>query len=179
MGDRLVNFSTILLFGREMDDMVYSEAGSPNKVELDENKKPIEKTEKPEQADTTSFIDGQLAAANSRFARIFGFSFEGHYYDLARPQIFLVHGDGAPAEDAAAIQQRMRGGVDQGGMATRNLKFADDVQVWAYEKSDFSVRLDPEIGPLDQILLEAELGMDGGGYSGGKAFCGGKAYSGC
>ena len=41
------------------------------------------------------FLKEQLKAENARLARIYGFSFEGHYYDLPRPVIMLVHGDGA------------------------------------------------------------------------------------
>ncbi|MEM8539260.1 MAG: hypothetical protein AAGF56_15530, partial [Pseudomonadota bacterium] len=146
MGDRLVNFSTILLFGREMDDITYTQAAGPNAGSGGD--KPA--TKRPDQADANNFVDSQLAANGARFARIFGFSFEGQYYDLARPQIFLVHGDGAPAEVVDAVKDRLRGSVDQGGTATRNIKFADDLRAWAYEKSDFSVRLDPDIGPLEQ-----------------------------
>ena len=32
-----------------------------------------------------------------------------------------------------------------------------DVRYWEYEKGDFSIRLDPEAGPFEQILLVATL----------------------
>ena len=34
------------------------------------------------------------APANPIFARIYSFTFEAHYYKLARPLLFLVHGEG-------------------------------------------------------------------------------------
>ncbi len=35
--------------------------------------------------------------------------------------------------------------------------FADNVRIWPYDKADFSLRLDPCSGPLESILLEAEI----------------------
>jgi len=34
------------------------------------------------------------------------------------------------------------------------------MMVWAYDKGDFSIRMDVRTGPLDQILLEAEVSTD-------------------
>ena len=132
MGDSLLNFATILLFGRKMDDLEYKTL-KPSTVAAGGD----EKTKQPRQEDQTGSMQLQMMSERANFARVFGFSFEGHYYDLPRPQIFLVHGDGAPAADAKAAAHRGNGSVDQGGLAIRNAKFADDLLVWAYEKSDF------------------------------------------
>ena len=35
--------------------------------------------------------------------------------------------------------------------------FADNVRIWPYDKADFSMRLDPCSGPIESILLEAEI----------------------
>ena len=35
--------------------------------------------------------------------------------------------------------------------------FEDDVRAWPYDKADFSLRLDPCSGPIESILLEAEI----------------------
>jgi hypothetical protein len=44
------------------------------------------------------FLQHQLeATANPKFARIYGYSYEGAYTPLAKPTIFLVHGDGEKA----------------------------------------------------------------------------------
>src|SRR5215470_13891245 len=42
-------------------------------------------------------LQRQLAAPGATIARIYGFTYEGHYYDLSRPALFLVHGPGDPA----------------------------------------------------------------------------------
>jgi hypothetical protein len=47
--------------------------------------------------------------------------------------------------------------VDQSGVAAKNWEFSSDVRAWEYDKGDFSMRLDIETGPFDQILLEAML----------------------
>jgi hypothetical protein len=49
------------------------------------------------------FLRAQLNAANAQLARIYGFSFEGHYYDLAKPVIMLVHGPGEPVTWPPAV----------------------------------------------------------------------------
>jgi hypothetical protein len=93
------------------------------------------------------FVKKQLEASNARFARIYAFSFEGQYYVLPKPAIFLVHGDGVAAKDVP-------------GVAARDWDFLTDIKAWSYDKADFSVRLDIETGPLDKILLEEMLKPD-------------------
>ena len=53
--------------------------------------------------------------------------------------------------------------MDQSGVAAREWEFsADDSLVyWEYEKGDFSLRLDTEAGPFEQILLAATLRAGG------------------
>ena len=48
----------------------------------------------PANLGASQFLRAQLTAADARFARIYGFTYEGQYYDLPRPTIFLVHGAG-------------------------------------------------------------------------------------
>jgi hypothetical protein len=108
------------------------------------------------------FLKEQLKADNARLARIYGFSFEGHYYDLPRPVIMLVHGDGAAVTAPPTI--------DDTGEAGRDWEFADGLRYWEYDKGDFSLRLDVESGPLTEILLDATLGADPlGSYAGASA----------
>ena len=45
-----------------------------------------------------NFLQAQLASPGARLARIYAFSYEGHYYDLGTPAIFLVHGPGRDPE---------------------------------------------------------------------------------
>jgi hypothetical protein len=92
-----------------------------------------------------------LKAENDpRLARIYGFSYEGSYYKLSKPYVFVVHGDGTKVgevEDMSALGVEFR----------RDEKFFDDVVMWAYDKVDMSVRIDIVSGPLDEILLDPAL----------------------
>ena len=100
-----------------------------------------------------------------KLARIYAFSFEGAFYQLARPPIFLVHGLGIPVGNWGIPST-----MDQAGVAGREWDFSgnglnNDLVYWEYEKGDFSIRLDPDAGPFEQILLQAAL-RSGGGVSG-------------
>jgi hypothetical protein len=104
-----------------------------------------------------------------RLARIYGFSFEGAYYGLPRPPIFLVHGTGLPIDTPANTWSKF----ESSGVMAREWDFSSqdnggDLRYWEYEKGDFSIRLDPEAGPLEQILLVAALraGVDRADRSG-------------
>jgi hypothetical protein len=91
-----------------------------------------------------------------KLARIYGFSFEGSYYGLPRPSIFLIHGPGTPAGSWFA-----NSALEQAGVAAREWDFSgnqlQDITYWEYDKGDFSIRLDPEAGPFEQILLQMAL----------------------
>jgi len=94
-------------------------------------------------------------------ARIYAFSFEGAIYSMPKPAIFLVHGAGERID-----LNRFRSGrssVDQSGVVAREWEFAGaaDLNYWEYEKGDFSLRLDTEAGPFDQLLLQASLRSGG------------------
>ena len=108
-----------------------------------------------------------------KLARIYGFSYEGHYYDLLRPAIFIVHGDGVDAQPTANPESGNvpPGTVDQSGVAAKGWDFMHDIKLWEYDRGDFSLRLDVESGTLEELLLEAELDDDSneGFYSGSRA----------
>jgi hypothetical protein len=63
--------------------------------------------------------------------------------------------------------------LDQSGVAGKDWDFSgtlasagsDDIYYWEYEKGDFSLRLDVDAGPFEQILLQMAL-RGGGGVSG-------------
>jgi hypothetical protein len=105
------------------------------------------------------FLKQQLLAEGAGLARIYGFSFEGHYYDLPRPALFLVHGSG----DLLEHGEHERTTLDTSGVMAREWEFSDsksnarNVRKWSYDKGDFSIRLDVETGPFEQILLAAVL----------------------
>jgi hypothetical protein len=140
MPETLLTPSSIKLFGRRVTDLSFTNhttAGPGN----------------------NNFLQEQLAANNPQFARIYGFSFEGAYYALPRPAMFLVHGNGNLVGD---WDTGLPSTLDQSGVAAREWDFsgntgAQDIYYWEYEKGDFSIRLDSEAGPLEQILLMATL----------------------
>jgi hypothetical protein len=125
---------------------------------------------------TNTFLYNQLktdAAGNPpTLARIYGFSYEGHYYDLAKPAIFVVHGSGTPVDVG---KNKDRTSVDTSGVITKEWEFSNqppgaaaaDLMMWEYDKGDFSLRLDIESGPFEQILLAAALRGGSSAYSSG------------
>jgi len=133
------------------------------------------------------FLRAQLAqGVQPHLARIYGFSYFGHYTALARPAIFLVHGDGELASPRAPIVSQRNPenegllgidplpgdgandpgstgrfgtgptSVDLSGQAVKCCEFSSDVRVWEYDRGDFSLRLDIDSGPLERILIERE-----------------------
>ncbi len=137
------------------------------------------------------FLRAQLAAGTKpQLARIYGFSYFGRYTPLARPAIFLVHGDGVPASPRAPIVSQRKAddsgalaidpppgsgtndpattgrfstgptSVDSSGQAVKCCEFSSDLLVWEYDRGDFSLRLDIDSGPLERLLVDAELGAD-------------------
>ena len=139
---------------------------------------PDQPDDPPGRCEANNFLEDQLKRSKKGcecvLARIYGFSYEGHYYDLAKPAIFLVHGPGADPEAPPAVDPRVTrapADVDRTGVAAQGYSFSDDMRVWSYDKGDYSVRLDPETGPFEDILLEMELraGMQGTHFSGAEA----------
>lgn len=104
-----------------------------------------------------------------RLARIFGFSFEGHYFALRAPALFLVHGEGIPVETGDAVQ------FQQIGVAYKEQTFSANLRLWVYDRSDMTVRLDIGSGTLQEMLIDPEgggtarrrmdlVGLDSGNY---------------
>jgi Pentapeptide repeats (8 copies) len=154
MPETLLTPSTIKLFGRLMVGLQFNDPPPPG-------------------IGNNNFLQKQLAANGSNppnFARIYAFSYEGAYYPLPRPPIFLVHGTGTPVGNWMYPST-----VDQSGVAGREWDFSgptgytanpqsntsptspNDILYWEYEKGDFSIRFDTEAGPFEQILLVAAL----------------------
>ncbi|MBO9412471.1 MULTISPECIES: hypothetical protein [unclassified Ruegeria] len=111
----------------------------------------------------------------ARFAKIFGFSYEGVYYELPEPTMFLVHGRGE-AVNRKGTEQNAPGGLasrapnkpDLTGVATADYQFADDIRVWDYNKADFTIRMDVMSGQFEQVLLDIYFGFDSPAISGAK-----------
>jgi len=141
MTENLIRASRILLFGRVVEDLkiVVPTSGTTT-------------TSAPPAPGPSHALADQVAAAGSCLARIYAFSYEGAYFELVRPALYLVHGAGANISDPIA--------VETSGIPATPDKFASDLKFWAYDKADLSVRLDVETGMLEQILLERELQGD-------------------
>jgi hypothetical protein len=139
MPETLLTPSGIKLYGRVVTDLQVNHASAA--------------------AGDNNFLRRQLlagAAGNPRLARIYAFSFEGHHYDLPKPAIFLVHGAGAAPINYPAAGRTSD--VESSGVAAKEWEFSfGDLVMWEYDKGDFSIRLDIETGPFEQILLEAAL----------------------
>lgn len=180
MAETLLSLSKVLLYGRVLGDLKI-EYTLPVKVPV-----PDWSDREPPLLGNNNFLHSQLSEGlrhaaehpddppippdpvqKARFARIYGFSFEGHYYDLAKPAIFLVHGEGTLAEGPLPSTSfesqrwtRAPSSAERTGQGSQAGSFANDMRVWSYDKADFSIRLDSMTGPLDQILLDEELSGD-------------------
>ncbi|MDD9908466.1 MAG: pentapeptide repeat-containing protein [Ahrensia sp.] len=91
------------------------------------------------------------------FARIYGFSYGGAYYEMAVPVLFLVHGNGTAATQAAVPGP----GLDDDDPFYKSLK------VWTYDQAEQTMRLDMDSGTFEQLLL-ADDGEGGPGLSGAR-----------
>jgi hypothetical protein len=106
------------------------------------------------------------AEAEGIFARIYGFSYEGHYYKMPRPLLFLVRGEGqarVPEEPGEGYRQFNTRFV---GVEARDWQFGNDIRVWAVDRHDIAVRLDLEIGTYNKVLLQSLAGREEGAFRG-------------
>jgi hypothetical protein len=187
MAETLLSPSNILLYGRVLTDLTLNlprdptldpptsaasrrGAGTTAAASTAPGATVAATVSSPQKGGQNRFLERQLTADKGdparvpALARIYGFSYEGHYYDLARPAIFLVHGPGddpeAPRPTSDPRVSRAPADADRTGIAYTDRLFSEDIRVWSYDKSDISIRLDPESGPLEQILLQAELSSE-------------------
>ena len=156
--ETLLSPSNVLLYGRVLIDISFNFQAPPQAVPGQNSSAP------PPRLGGNNFLQQQLADPNARLARIYAFTYEGYYYDLPRPAIFLVHGPGTdpegPRPGNANPQKRVSrapADADRTGVASEDYAFSDDMKVWSYDKGDFSLRMDVETGTIEQILLDAAL----------------------
>ena len=160
--ETLLSPSNLLLFGRVLADLT-----------IDTNPGIHDPFVEP-RVGGNKFLDNQLDAPEPKFARIYGFSYGGTYYEMDTPALFLVHGDGAdpapmagtrlsgtpppPPETKAANKRLARAPEDPSltGLAASDFQISSGLRVWSFDKGDFSIRMDVSSGPLDQILLDLE-----------------------
>ncbi|WP_171125711.1 MULTISPECIES: hypothetical protein [unclassified Ruegeria] len=108
---------------------------------------------------------------DSRLARIYGFSFEGTYYELPEPTIFLVHGKGESPTDGnrpGGLASRAPSDPSLSGVASADYQISDDIRVWDYDKADYTIRMDVMTGQFEQVLLDIYFGFDSPAVSGAK-----------
>lgn len=128
MEETLLTGSRVWLFGRIMTD-----------ITLDKDK-----------------VSGKGALARSlkgdeaALARIYAFGFDGQLVALAKPALFLVHGDGVSGDDPAKL-----------GLAVGGFSLPAELRAWGYDRADMTLRLDMMTGTFDTVLINYELGADG------------------
>ncbi len=164
MPETLLSPSNIVLFGRVVEDLNVVVPNRPPPGPPPPGPDPRHGPFTTDRTGPNIFLETQLDPnANPMIARIYGFSYEGRYYDLPWPTMFLVHGPGDPVETlpGAARVSRAPEEPDHTGMAAQDFSFADDLMAWSYDRADLSIRMDVESGSFEQILLDLVLG--GGG----------------
>lgn len=107
-------------------------------------------------------LERKLRRAPQIFARIYSFSFEGHYYKLPRPLLFLVGNDGVRADEARAADSNGQPAFHTKlvGIESKDWQFSEDIQVWAVDKMDVAICLDLEVGPYQQVLLDSMVAYE-------------------
>lgn len=130
MKESIYTSASVVLFGREVDDLRVMSAGKSASAR---------------------------SHASKQFARIYGFSYDGAYFEIPTPVLFLVEGDGEKAEE-----------VPVPGPNPRDKKFVADLRAWTVKRTDETVRLDVEQGKFEDILLDIGVDGVGTGVSGAK-----------
>jgi hypothetical protein len=181
--ENLFSPSAIKLFGREFKGLSVNQPFKDGQPPLEERARiPIDRVQdqlqgkqgyrqspgRLERALRKVAFDAAADNNHARFARIYGFAYEGQYYELPRPILFLVYGAGKPAEGARFTVQDV-------GLAAKDWTFASDIMMWEFDDKDVSMCLDIESGPLKEILLqpifemEDDLALSGAAASRGAA----------
>jgi hypothetical protein len=156
MHENLLSPSNVTLFGRVVLGLTFNPASLPQRRGWNE------------------FLGNQFRGGHGedvRFARIYAISFEGSFYNLPKPMIYLVHGEGTQIRGAGVSvlvgdPRADRPTTDDSGMAGRDFAFeasdtgdgpGHDLRYWEYDKDDITLRLDVVSGSLEDILIDATL----------------------
>ncbi len=142
----------------------------------------IEQDDRRRGRGVNNFIGDQFGG-DARLARIYGFAYDGTYYELPEPTIFLVHGEGDSAtggnlpygfklESAGddTTQQTARAPMNPSvsGVAAADYQIASDIRVWNYDQADYTIRMDIAAGQLEQVLLDVYFEYDAPMMAGAK-----------
>ena len=141
MAENLFSPGLIRLYGREFTGLKLGD-------NISESKHPV--------SAAAPLIDALTKTASEpRLARIYALSFEGRFYILRQPSVFLVHGPGEPVPPEAPPPSK----TEFSGVAARDWDFEGDVRVWKYDRLDYTLRCDIDTGPLEDLLVNtATLG---------------------
>jgi hypothetical protein len=156
---------------------------SPTNIHLFGRVFPLNIDNIPDTIGANRFLRAQLTAAvgdededRPTFARIYAISYEGTFYNLPRPAVYLVYGPGRPVGGGGKARQtenrvlppNAAGGpggqplaatITDSGVVAEDFDFESDVRVWEYDKGDFTLRIDIASGTFDEVLLEATLSV--------------------
>jgi hypothetical protein len=150
MNESLLSPSNIILFGRLFTPFTVNTAHLPATV------------------GGNRFLREQLAHRDARLARIYAFTYEGTFYNLPKPAIYLVHSDGMSIAGFAESPtphtpppgpNTTPSGISASGVVARDFGFEPDVRFWEYDKGDFTLRCDIVSGTFEEVLLDAALSM--------------------
>ncbi|MDW3223135.1 MAG: hypothetical protein R8G34_09665 [Paracoccaceae bacterium] len=124
MSESIFASSSIVLFGREVDDLAVIKKAA---------------------ATATTFSKDK-----NQFARIYGFTYDGTYYEIPTPVLFMTSSKGVKAST-----------VDVPGPNPKEKKFFESLLAWTVSQKDETVRLDVDQGKFEDVLLA--VGIDGMG----------------
>jgi len=137
VAETLLSFSEVLLFGRLVEDLK------------------IKKVNRKGRRSGNGFLARQLAdKKDPRFARIYGFAYEGTFFQLPEPVILLVHGKGRDAFTDCGGLSTAPLDPSKSGVAAADFQMSADVMYWEYDKADFTIRMDLMTGMFEQVLLD-------------------------
>ncbi|WP_372571909.1 hypothetical protein [Ruegeria jejuensis] len=163
VGESLLNFSEVLLFGRVITELEY-------------------KNGRGDGCGRNRFLEEQVAPGPEddgvrypRFARIYGFSYDGAYYELPSPSLFLVQCKGRSVNEFGGkpdapgnLASRAPNEPGLTGIAAADFQFADDICVWDVQQSDYTIRMEVVNGRYEQVLLDMFFGTEMPGVTGAK-----------
>lgn len=151
MAETLLSFSEVLVFGRLVEDLKIKDVSRSGR------------------RGGNGLLAKQLVGEKDpKFARIYGFSFEGVFFQLPEPVILLVHGKGEDAFAASGTFARAPLEPSKSGVASAEFQMADDIKVWEYDKADYTIRMDLMTGMFEQVLLDVYFAAGGASVSGAK-----------
>jgi hypothetical protein len=139
--------STVELFGRRIQGLKIDRAFA-----LDfESGRPASKLSGARVASDDKDDDGQLA-------RIYAMIYQGNYYRLATPTIFLVK---EPGVDVVYDRVNAQNNTQISAIGTDVLDelAAANMVLWRMERKDFTLRLELERGYVDELLLDPDTGV--------------------